>query len=301
MSKIVFFNHLHRGDLHTHKEFIRQIQDETIGIRFEYLHNNPSKLTDDLNIPRTGEPNHLDRSTPFYQDEETLYVNTWVACNWDLFCKHAGINMPLLYEQWGNIFNTINSFFDTNLLLKVDMEDYLPRIDYSKLNIKSIDEYVKEDKKRILICNNIPASNQSFNSDMADYINEYAVKNPNIDFICTNKFNTSNSNIKFTSDIIKTVSDCDLLEISYLSKYCDVIIGKNSGPFVFCETYDNYMDSNKTFVSFNKKHPDYDTIKETMSNGLNLKCQYHAIPILDEQINDTDKQSIKNILDKVIS
>lgn len=300
MSKIVFFNHLHRGDLHTHKEFIRQIKEETVGIGLEYLHNNPSKLTDDLEVPRTGEPNHLDRSTPFYQDEGVLYVNTWVACNWDLFCKHAGINMPLLYEQWGNIFHTINSFFDTNLSLKADMEEYLPRIDYAKLNTNSIDTYLQEKKRRILICNNVPASNQSFNYDMADYINEYAGKTPDTDFICTNKFVTNFDNIKFTSDIIKTASDCDLLEISYISKFCDVIIGKNSGPYVFCETYENYMDENKTFVSFNMKHPEYDTIRETMSNGVKHTCKYYALPILDPNLNSTDKDTIRNILDKVI-
>jgi hypothetical protein len=300
MSKIVFFNHLHRGDLHTHKEFIRQIQEETVGISLEYLHNNPSKLTDDLDIPRTGEPNHLDRSTPFYQDDGVLYVNTWVACNWDLFCKHAGINMPLLYEQWGNIFPTINSFFDTNLSLKAAKEDYLPRIDYTKLNTKNIDLYLQEKKRRILICNNVPASNQSFNYDMADYINEYAGKSPDTDFICTSKFAANFSNIKFTSEIITTAGDCDLLEISYISKFCDVIIGKNSGPYVFCETYENYMDENKTFISFNMKHPDYDTIRETMSNGVDYKCKYYALPILDPNLSPTDKTTIRDILDKVI-
>ena len=34
------------------------------------------------------------------------------------------------------------------------------------------------------------------------------------------------------------------------------------------------MDQNKRFYSFNAKHPDYDDIKETMSNGLNIKCSY---------------------------
>jgi hypothetical protein len=300
MPKIVFFNHYHRGDLHTHKEFIKQIMDESIGLKFEYLHNNPSVLTDEFGVLKTGNPDHLDKSTLFYQDEETLFVNTWVASDWDLFCKHAGINMHLLYEQWGKIFSTVNSFFDTNILLKPTKEEYLPRIDYSKAYTKTIDEYVKEEKRRILICNNIPASNQSFGDNMSEYVEQYATKHPDTDFICTNKFKTDKTNIKFTSEIIRSAGECDLLEISYLSKFCSVIIGKNSGPYVFCETYDNYMDPNKTFVSFNKKHPEYDTIRETMSNGINYKCKYHAIPILSDPLSQQDHAAIKTILDEVI-
>lgn len=274
--------------------------DETLGIKFEYLHNNPSTLTDEIGVIKTGSPDHLDKHTPFYQDEETLFINTWVASDWDLFCKHAGINMSLLYEQWGKIFSTINSFFDTNILLKPTKEEYLPRVDYTKAYTKNIDKYLTTQKRRVLICNNVPASNQSFNDNMSEYVNYYADKFPDTDFICTNKFTTDKSNIKFTSDLIRSAGDCDLFEISYLSKFCDVIIGKNSGPFVFCETYDNYMDEKKVFVSFNKKHPEYDTIRETMSNGLNYKCQYYAVPILSDPLTEKDKESIKTILDKVL-
>ena len=101
-------------------------------------------------------------------------------------------------------------------------------------------------------------------------------------------------NISYTSDIIGTKQEPDLQEISYLSTLVDVIIGKNSGPYVFCETYDNYMDKDKTFVSFNTKHKDYDDIKETMSNGLKIKCNYNTVPILD--IVDKNKDDINNIV-----
>ena len=42
----------------------------------------------------------------------------------------------------------------------------------------------------------------------------------------------------------------DLNEISYLSTFCDVIIGKESGPFAFCTIKDNLMNENKTFINF---------------------------------------------------
>lgn len=299
-NKIVFFNHYHRGDLHTSKEFIKQIQTEAVGFEFEYLHNNPDILTNEFNIVKTGTPEVLEYKTPFYQDENVLYVNSWVGCNWDIFCKHGGINMQTLYESWGKIFETINEYFNLNLKLKESKEEYLPRVDYSFAKTDNIEKYLQTNKRRILICNNVPASNQSFNSDMQEEIILFARKNTDTDFICTNKISHDLNNIKFVDDIIGFNLDCNLLEISYLSKYCDVIIGKNSGPYVFCETYDNYMNAGKTFVSFNKKHPDYEKIVETMSNDLNLKCKYYAVPILSPQLMKSDRESILAIMEQVV-
>jgi len=255
---------------------------------FEYLHNNPAKLIEDLGIPTTGTPEHLNNKEPYYYDGNELYINTWVGCDWDVFCKHGGINMHTLYDQWGTIFNTINELFEKDIQLKSNLEDYLPRIDYTKLDVLKIDSYFAENNnKKILICNNVPHSNQSFVSDMKDIINNLAVENTGFDFICTNKFVTPLDNVVFTSDIIESADGIDLREISYLSTKCDIIVGKNSGPYVFCETYDNFMDKNKTFISFNMKNPAFDDIKETMSNGLDIKCKYTAIPIEDVNLPDT--------------
>jgi hypothetical protein len=301
MSELIFFNHYHRGDLHTHKEFIKHLQQELPDFKFEYLHKNPESLTLEYGINKLGVPDHLDNKTPFYKDDTTLYINTWVGCWWDIFCKHGGINMHTLYEQWQNIFDMINSFFNKNIDLKKDKELYLPKIDYSKLYVDGIVKYLdSSDKKRILICNNIPSSNQSFVSDMKDYIEPLANKYLDRDIICTNKFNTNLDNIKFTSDIIKTDRDCDLQEISFLSRHCDYIIGKNSGPYVFCETYDNYMDERKTFISFNLKNPQFADIKETMSNGLVYKCNYINVPIINPNPTSEDRSNISKVFEKIL-
>ena len=113
MSKIVFFNHFHKGDLHTHKEFIRHLQFELPDVTFEYMHNNVEKLTAELNIPLVGSPSELNNKEPFYYDEdtETLFINTWVGCNWDVFCKYGGNFNPNL------IFCNSHSFKKSNNLL----------------------------------------------------------------------------------------------------------------------------------------------------------------------------------------
>lgn len=304
MNKIIFFNHFHKGDLHTHKEFIRHIQSELPNVEFEYMHNNAEKLTAELNIPLVDSPNELNNKEPFYMDEDALYINSWVGCNWDVFCKHGGINMLTLYEQWEGIVAQINDVFDTDIKLREEKESYLPKINYNALSITGVDQYINSTvgARKILICNNVPQSNQSFGSDMREHILPFAEMYPDTHFICTNKFDTDgHSNIKFTADIIGPVEDGDLQEISYLSTYCDVIVGKNSGPFVFCETYDNYMDETKTFVSFNTKHPDYEDVHETMSKDLNIKCKYTAVPIFSNSLSPEDHENIMAALNEAFA
>lgn len=314
MAKIIFFNHFHRGDLLTHKEFIRQIKTELPDVEFEYLHFNHPKLTRDLDIPKVGDPSQLDNKTPFYQDGETLYINTWIGCFWDIFCKHGGINMNSLWHQWEKIFETINAAFTVELKLKEEKEFYLPSIDFSKFNVSSIDDYLNKNKgrKKILICNGAPKSGQSFSNNMADFINEVAEVHFDIDFICTEKFDTKIENVLFTDDIIKDTeieekrapwedreqNFCDLQEISYLSEHCEAIVGKNSGPFVFCETKNNYMNKKKKFLSYNVSWgPAFQTGElkptETMSNSLNLECDYRIVPISD--IHTLTGDDVKNI------
>lgn len=301
MPKIVFFNHYHRGDMHTQKEYVKQVMRELPDLEFEYQHYNPSKLTNEFGIKHTGVPSQLNNKQKFYEQGNTLFINTWVGCDWDIFCKHGGINMHTIHEGWGIIFNKINEVFGRNIKLLDSKEEYLPRINYNFIDREGIDYYIENNQPegRMLICNNTPNSDQSFAGNMEEYIVALAEENTGVHFICTDKISKEVDNVIYTKDIIGDVGETDLLEVSYLSRFCDVIIGKNSGPYVFCETYDNYMDKDKTFISFNTKNPAYDTIMETMSNGLSLKCKYTAVPIINNK-NLTDQDKI-NILSAIVN
>ena len=309
MNKIVFFNHYHRGDLHISKEFVKEVMKKLPNVEFEYWHNNPEIILKEIGIGSSAQktPVLCDSKKALLKTSDTLYVNTWVGCMWDIFCKHGGINMYTLYDQWEILYKGINKFFESDLKLNSKKEHYLPRIDFEYLNSKAktnIDNWIKSNsnKKKVLLCNNTPASGQSFAFDIEKELLEVIESNPNTAFLLTN-FTTKRSlkNLFFTSNIINTDQDPDLFEISYLSEQCDVIIGKNSGPYVFCETYNNYMDKDKTFVSFNTKNPQYDSIKETMSNGLKLKCKYKTVPIMNiSEKTDDDVNNIINAIKEVV-
>jgi len=297
--RIVFFNHFHRGDLFTHKEFIRHLRKELPLAFFEYWHYNHPKVNLDLGIPLTNTPHKLDQNVKKYEaQDETYLINTWIGVWGDIFAKHGGVNLQSLHESWSVIFDGLG------VKINPDKEVYFPDIDYTFFDLSSVNEFVeRSDRKRILFCNGKPMSNQSFDSDMSDVISKFAYDHPEIDFICTKKFDTILLNVLFTDDIIKDTDDfkgvkpfwndrpqntCDLNEISYLSTKCNAIVGKNSGPFVFCETARNLKDPSKVIVSFSKGP------NESMSNGVDVKCKYRLV-------TDHSDENIKSTIEWVIT
>jgi hypothetical protein len=294
--RVILFNHFHRGDLFTHKEFARHIKSLMPETNFEYWHYNHPKVNLDLQIPLTNVPHKLNNQIKFYEQGEVIGVNTWIGVWDEIFAKHGGVNIQSLYESWGKIFSKLG------VSLHPDPEYYLPSIDYTFFDLTNVDKFVNNDNKRILICNGTPMSNQSFEGDMKEFVEPLAKLHDDIEFIFTKKFNTNLLNIKFTDDIIEDTelytginpfwndrpfNTCDLNEISYLSTKCDAIVGKNSGPFVFCETKNNLKDYSKVIVSFCKGP------NESMANNVDVKCKYR-------HVTDHSEQSIIKTLEWVI-
>ena len=319
MYKIVFFNHYHRGDIFTHREFIRHLTIQLPNVEFLYLHFNHPKLTRDLGIPCIGAPNKLDHHTKFYIDEDKkiLYVNTWGGCDASIMNKNKGLNLHSLYDQWHEIFSFISKKLNQDIFVYTDKEDYLPVMDFNYFDVTQIDQYLQSalGKKRVLICNGAPKSGQSFLYNMETFIKEAADNFPIIDFICTQKFEKTQNNILFTDDLIgdteaadkrapwedKDLNICDLPEISYLSEHCDLIVGKNSGPSTFCETHANYMNPNKHFISYVVRWNSGNIDSESLSYNLKLECKYEKILIehrdpLSEKDIITIRTSLNNAL-----
>jgi hypothetical protein len=86
---------------------------------------------------------------------------------------------------------------------------------------------------------------------MSAIICDLAAKYQDTAFICTYTFACDLPNVYFT-DLIQERIGSDLNEISYLSTYCDAIVGRNSGPFLFTNTKENL--ASKTFLAFSRDH-----------------------------------------------
>lgn len=318
MPKVVFFNHYHRGDIFTNRGYITSIKNSLKEFNFGYLHFNHPKLTRDISIPYEGEPTNFGRKERFRLENDCLYINTWIGAYKKSMNKFGGLNMSSLHEQWKIIFEEINKTFGTQLELSSKKMRYLPGIDPSFLDLKNVDLYLNNHKqnKKVILCNGAPKSAQSFQYDMTQQINALASEYPSIHFICTSRITTDRPNVFFTDDIIKDTEEeskrapwedrtqniCDLLEISYLSEHCDLIVGKNSGPFCFCETQKNYSDPTKSFLSFNVSWSMGTLETESMSYDLPLACKYQRVSITSvDNISQKDMQSIYDNLKLMIT
>lgn len=304
--KIIFFNHFHRGDLFTHKEYARDLKMQLQEVEFEYWHYNHPKVNADLNIPLTNTPDKLDRNVLLYttENKDTLFINTWIGVHGEIFGRCGGVNLNSLHESWGKIYQAVENMTGRSLVLKNNKFDYMPRIDYSVFNTSSVDKWVaKQTAPLVMICNGLAMSNQSFNYDMSSIIVDVARKTPTAKLICTTKFETDLQNVVFTDDIINDKDEwhikppwmdrqnntCDLNEISYLSTFCKLIIGKNSGPFVFCETSQNYLREDASIISFSKGS------QESMSHEVSeIECKYSLI-------TDHDPENVAAIIRRAVS
>ena len=284
ITQIVFFNHYHNGDLFVSKEFVRNIKKQ-IGNIFDikYLLFNHHKTLLDLNISYAGYPIGLNDRCKFILFGEILYVNTWIGAYQFPYADpphfyKGGINYLDLHEMWKYIFKEIEKYTSIKLIIDVNPEFYIPQIDYSQFNVSIIDNFVSDKKDIVLVCNGQPMSNQSELTNLNEIIKRLSIDFKEKTFVCTKKFDFAD-NIYFTENIINLKSDltktpywnqctpyCDLNEISYLSTFCDVIIGRNSGPYIYCTTKNNMMDNSKKFIQFNR------VLNDNLFYGIKSNC-----------------------------
>jgi hypothetical protein len=253
-QKIIFYNHYHNGDLHYTKPLVRDLMSQLPNSEFSYAHLNGYWVVRDLNIPQ-GPFNTSaisDHATILYGPDAVL-VNTWLGTYLKVF-NQAEVTWNFYYKFYCEIIRLLNNMFHLNLMPKPQDEFWLPTTDYSYYAIDNAKEFDRiEKRKKILISNGPGMSKQipEFNSDMSEMIRFIAEKHQDKMFIVTKRFEHKQNNIISTTEINK-LNRTDLNEIGYISTFCDVIIGRDSGPFCFTHTRENLMNPNKTFMSFSK-------------------------------------------------
>jgi hypothetical protein len=267
MKPIIFFNHYHNGDLFASKAFIKEIVDN-VDVKVYYGHENNPIVLSDINLETVSLP-QVNYKTKFINADDAFYINTWIGSYFDYGgAEKECCTLKFSYDMFDKIYEAINQVYSTNLKLS-SMEDYFPSIDFSKFQLKNIDTYIKSDSnKKILFCNGPSMSGQClYTGDMKPVIENLASNYPNITFIATQTFDTDIKNIKFTNDIIK-LNQCDLNEIGYLSTFCNIIVGRNSGPHCFAANKLNVNDPSKVFYAFGQDP------KVSLYYGVDLGCSF---------------------------
>lgn len=305
MDSITFYNHFHNGDIFHSKAFVVDIMKKLpLGGEYQYLHRLHPNLLQDvdglLGFPKNIEGMHeQSKFTKGWIDlqNNVVYVNTWVGCyHQDKNLKFTGeCTLRFNYSMWEEIYFTLGRFFLKDIKLNEDVLSYLPSIDYSKFAIdRAVDVLKKEYEARVLFCNGSVWSDQcDYSGDMEPIINTLATKYPRVQFFITQEFshelNYINSNVFYTGDIFR--KSPDLNEISYLSTNCDLVVGRNSGPYCFCVTKENVFNPNITFYSFGKRKTD------CFTHGLNTPTrfiwdEYESLDKTGNSIEETLKETL---------
>lgn len=258
---IYFYNTCHNGDIHYSREFIKDIMNK-IQDDFCYLHNNNKLILNDIEnlkynnlhfksfIYEKGYPESITKKN------DDIFINTWIGQNHMIYAGKYGCTLLANYEMYKNIYNMLN------IILEKDMEFYNPSIDFSKFDIKLTEHKILKDSKlKILICNNIPIALPFKSIDLNIVADELSSKFKDVLFILTNDSNLNKENIIHMTELTgvgksyhsrgieNKISVFNLIDISYLSLFCDIIVGKPSGPFCFTHIKDNLNDKNKVFVT----------------------------------------------------
>ena len=245
MNKFIAYLHFGSGDIFESREFVREYVRKFSVEENYFAHGKPAYLLKDLHeVQFTDVTPDMDPRVAHKTLGETVLVNMWIGRD----SKYVLPNIGVVVEQHYRMHNDILKSLGLPLLTN-DVYSYVPRINYSEYAIDGVDAFVKTDKRLILISNGPVHSSQAKNFDFTPVINMLCDTFPEYMFITTQGTPLIKENLISTSEIIK-VNDTDLNEISYLSTFCDVCIGRNSGPHVFAQVLDNWLDKDKISLSF---------------------------------------------------
>lgn len=254
-KKVVFYCHFGAGDIFESREFVKHYMEEFDflhgpDVEYYYAHGRPPYILHDMErLKFTKVTPRMKTGTAYKEEGDTLYINMWIGRDG----KYVLPNVGCVVEKFYDMHNEILRWMRLPRLRK-EVYSYIPRVNYSKYKIDGVDKFVKEvinnHKQTVLICNGRVNSHQAKNFDFTPVIRELCESTVDHVFIETEKSGIDEDMLFYTGDIIGETPGTDLNEISYLSTFCDVIVGRNSGPFVFTQVLDNWIDKNKTSISF---------------------------------------------------
>lgn len=276
LERITFYNEWHNGDIFSGKAYLNDIIRQLPEIEFAYAHSSHHKVMADL--PARYLPNSVlndfirkNLHNRVYQEDKTLFLNTWVGAwhDYQLPTEPHG-NWAFFHRMYSGMYSIINQVLSQpRLTIKDSDTDYYPETDFSYYQTAAADMFVSTQagRRMHLFCNGHVRASQSYLGLMEPIIQNLSELFNNDVIICTAKFPTSRPNIFFTDDIFNLENDIN--EIAYLSTFCRTIIGKNSGPYMFCHLKPNFVNPNMCFVSLSNRVGD-----SYPAHTTGFKCHY---------------------------
>lgn len=247
---VVFYNWFGNGDLYESREFVKDIIKIIPAREYHYAHAHSRKIL--MDIPQLLQVGIIEETmqpmTGVRIFDNVVYINTWIGRDPKYVLPGVGCTLEKLYEMYNDILSELGY-----PSLPKQVIDYIPTFDWSYFKLGRVDDFVSEHPERkVLISNNEAQSCQAKNFDLNPAIEILCDTYPDTAFIICSPSLISGGNLYITKEIIQA-DDCDLVEIAYLSKFTDVIIGRNSAPHVFAQHRENWDDPTKASLSFTYK------------------------------------------------
>jgi hypothetical protein len=265
-TKICFYNRWHNGDVFSGKGYMQDLIRQLPEFTFCHSQMNRAKTMRDLKVTHIPiEQVPVTDGHKVTGGGDTIYINTWIGAykGQHPFVMLAGEehgNYPSLWRMWMYIYEQLEWYLDRKLEKTENVVAYIPSTDWTQYDIAPASNWLEGKSRIALICNGLAQSGQSGIQDMGDIIKNLSQIHPDVSFVCTSRIDTTwfpyKDNIFFTDDIFAGVADGDLNEIAFLSTKAELIVGKNSGPFMYAHVKENIWNPNVAFLSLSHRPSD---------------------------------------------
>ena len=292
INNIIFYNQYHNGDCFVGKGWVRNIMQQLPDIKFSYAHKNHPDIIKDIGCDHVtsesfGKFHQLDRMVRIAQDDDTLYINTWCsAFQGELFGHHQHSNYIIQHRMYEMYCEQLTNILGRPVTQSSNPHDYLPEIDFNQYNVEGALDFLTLAGRINLFCNGPANSGQSGIGDMRFTIDYLCREFPQETFVATHDVGLKHDNLHYTSNIFNLESD--LNQIAFLSQRASLIVGKNSGPYSYCQFKRNMERDDVTFFCFGK------LLTDCLNAGLQFPAQFKFC----DQTND---RLITNILVRELS
>lgn len=291
LDKLIFYNHYGNGDVHYSREFVKDIMKKVPAKKYEYYHRHNIGILKDIknleSFTNIFSMNYSNQQQISFV-ENLIIINTWVGQQSAKYLKYN-------CSMYSNYLVFIDIYKQLNIEIE-NIDYYISSIDFNYIETENIDNFINDDKIKILFSNGNVFSGQAQNFNFDIIIDRLSSYFKDVEFILTHDSNIKKNNIIKVSDVIKI--NGNLNEIGYLSTFCDIIIGRASGPYCFTQIKDNFFDENITFISFSNDNREglYYGFSDDFIGKKPLSKMIHSSDYNYESIFNIIKNEIESII-----
>lgn len=272
VKEIVFVNLHAHGDFYIPSKFVEDFASKINNKVYFAISKDLSLLKID-NVNIIGEkdlPVFKDSKFITIEEKNRIYINLWIAALWKL-----GLKLYLNLKDHYSYFK--NYFFDKYHIQMNDIEYYIPET--KTVHRDTIIQLCSNKNLKVLLCNGHCTSGQVPNFSFNQIVDMF--QNKDILFYATHS-NLISTRIKNRGNIFSIDNLYDspnLHEIAEFAKHCDIIIGRDSGLFYWCQNKDTLE---KKFICYTGTEDMY-----RIYDGFNVKPIFFND--IDAMFDDTFK------------